>query len=315
MGRHSLCVSAAPRQGFAVLGSATFQGNDVNKRNLLNLVLLLVVVGLGLLAWLEPGREAPPAPLKLTALDVAAIDRIRIERPAGLLEMARADNRWQLTAPVTAPANGIRVDAILSVAAIDSLNSQAITGLDLAAYGLAEPAVRLFLNDTRIDFGNTSPLDQRRYVRVGDTVHLIPDLRYYQLIGGWNGYVSLRLLEPDTALDRIELPGLMLENHEGSWRPEPPPAHWSADAATALAQNWDTAQAMEVREHKGKANGEEVRLHIRGREQPIRFVVAARDPELVLVRPDLGLAWHLVSGQAQGLLELSALPENVSQPD
>lgn len=287
----------------------------MNKRNLINLALLLAVIGLALLAWLEPGREAPPAPLKITTLDAAAIDRIRIERPAGLLEMARRDGRWELTAPIRAPANSIRTDAILSVAAIDSLNSLPVAGLDLATYGLAEPAVRLFLNDTRIDFGNTSPLDQRRYVRVGDTLHLIPDLRYYQLIGGWNGYVSLRLLEENTALERIELPGLTLENHQGSWRPEPAPEHWSADAATALAQNWDTAQAMEVREHKGEANGEEVRLHVRGREQPIRFVVAAREPELVLVRPDLGLAWHLVSGQAQGLLELSALPENVSQPD
>ncbi|PKM43643.1 MAG: hypothetical protein CVV05_12270 [Gammaproteobacteria bacterium HGW-Gammaproteobacteria-1] len=285
----------------------------MNKRNLLNLVLLLVVVGLGLLAWLEPGREAPPAPLKLTALDAAAIDRIRIERPAGVLEMARRDGRWELTAPIHAPANGIRTDAILSVAAIDSLNSQAITGLDLAAYGLAEPAVRLFLNDTRIDFGNTSPLDQRRYVRVGDTVHLIPDLRYYQLIGGWNGYVSLRLLEENTPLDRIELPGLTLENHEGSWRPQPAPEHWSADAATALAQNWDTAQAMEVREHKGEAKGEEVRLHVRGSEQPIRFVIAAREPELVLVRPDLGLAWHLVAERAADLLQMSAYTDSGAQ--
>lgn len=282
----------------------------MNKRNLLNLVLLLVVVGLGLLAWLEPGREAPPAPLKLTTLDAAAIDRIRIERPAGVLEMAHRGGRWELTVPIHAPANGIRVDAILSVAAIDSLNSQAITGLDLAAYGLAEPAVRLFLNDTRIDFGNTSPLDQRRYVRVGDTVHLIPDLRYYQLIGGWNGYVSLRLLEENTSLDRIELPGLTLENHEGSWRPQPASEHWSADAATALAQNWDTAQAMEVHEHKGEAKGEEVRLHVRDREQPIRFVIAAREPELVLVRPDLGLAWHLISGRAADLLQMPAYTDS-----
>ncbi len=287
----------------------------MNKRNLINLALLLAVIGLALLAWLEPGREAPPAPLKITTLDAAAIDRIRIERPAGLLEMARRDGRWELTAPIRAPANSIRTDAILSVAAIDSLNSLPVAGLDLATYGLAEPAVRLFLNDTRIDFGNTSPLDQRRYVRVGDTLHLIPDLRYYQLIGGWNGYVSLRLLEQDTALDRIELPGLTLENREGSWRPAPAPEHWSADAATALAQNWLNAQAMEVRELKGEANGEEVRLHVRGREQPIRFVIAASEPELILQRPDLGLAWHLVAERAADLLQFAPAANTGTQGD
>lgn len=269
----------------------------MNKRNLLNLVLLLVVAGLGLLAWLEPGRSPAPQAVKITTLDPAGIERIRIERPADTVEMVRRDGRWQLTAPQAAPANTIRTDAIVSVAAIESLNQQPIADLDLAAYGLVEPKARLQLNDVTIDFGATAPLDNRRYVRVGDTLHLIPDLRYYQLIGHWSGYVSLRLLEEGTALDRIELPQVTLVNKEGSWLPEPAPEQWSADAATALAQRWLSVQAMEVREHKSTASGEELRLHVRGREQPLRFVIAAREPDLVLVRPDLGLAYHLLPSQ------------------
>lgn len=285
----------------------------MNKRNLLNLVMLLLVAGLGLLAWLEPGRSPEPQAVKITALDPAAIERIRIERPAGLLEMVRRDGRWQLTAPQAAPANTIRTDAIVSVATIDSLNQQPIAGLDLATYGLDEPKARLQLNDVTIDFGAAAPLDNRRYVRVGDTLHLIPDLRYYQLIGPWSGYVSLRLLEEGTQLERIALPQLVLVNDNGSWMPEPKPEQWSADAATALAQRWQNVQAMEVREHKGAATGDEVRLQVRGQEQPLRFVIAAREPELVLVRPDLGLAYHLVASQAQELLELSA-PQQDQEP-
>lgn len=277
----------------------------MNKRNLLNLVLLLVVAGLALLAWLEPGKEEAPAPVKLTALEAATIERIRIERPAGELELARRDGRWQLSTPASAPANSVRTDAILSIAGMESLRSQPVAGLDLAAYGLAEPAVRLFLDDTRIDFGNATPLDQRRYVRVGDTLHLIPDLRYYQLIGGWNTYVDLQLLEEGSQLERLELPQLTLVNDDGSWRPEPVPEHWSADAASALVYTWQHAQAMEVREHKEAAEGEEVRLYLRGRDAPLRFVIAAREPDLVLQRPDLGLAWHLVPERAAELLELT----------
>jgi hypothetical protein len=285
----------------------------VNKRNLLNLVMLLLVAGLGLLAWLEPGRSPAPQAVKITALEPASIERIRIERPAGLLEMLRRDGRWQLTAPQAAPANTIRTDAIVSVAAIDSLNQQPIAGLDLASYGLDEPKARLQLNDVTIDFGAAAPLDNRRYVRVGDTLHLIPDLRYYQLIGHWSGYVSLRLLEEGIQLDRVELPSLALVNKDGSWVPEPKPEQWSADAATALAQRWQNVQAMEVREYKTAATGDEVRLQVRGHEQPLRFVIAAREPELVLVRPDLGLAYHLVASQAQELLELSA-PKQEQEP-
>lgn len=274
------------------------------KRNLLNLVLLLAVVGLGLLAWLEPGREPVPQPIKITALDPAAIERIRIERPADVVEMVRTNERWRLTLPLAALANSIRTDAIVSIAAIESLGHQPINNLDLAAYGLVEPKARLSLNDITIDFGGTTPLDNRRYVRVGDTLHLIPDLRYYQLIGHWSGYVSLRLLEEGIQLERIELPQLTLINAEGSWLPQPAPVEWSADAATALAQAWHTAQALEVRTQTEEVQGEEVRLQVRGREQPIRFVIAAREPELVLHRPDLGLAWHLAPGSADNLLEL-----------
>lgn len=285
----------------------------MNKRNLLNLSLLLLVLGLALLAWLEPGKQDTPPPPKLTPLDPAAVERIRIERSNDAVEMLRRDGRWQLTTPIATAANGTRTDAIVGIAALDSLSQQPISGLDLATYGLAAPKTRLWLNDTNIDFGTTTPLDHRRYVRVGDTLHLIPDLRYYQLIGHWSGYVSLHLLEEGTQLDRIELPQLVLVNDNGSWVPEPRPEHWSADTATALAQRWQNVQAMEVREHKEAATGTEVRLHMRGQEQPLRFVIAARDPELVLVRPDLGLAYHLVASQAQELLELSA-PQQEQEP-
>lgn len=276
----------------------------MNKRNLLNLVLLLAVAALALLAWLEPGKEETPAPPKLTALEAAQVERIRIERAAGELVLERRDGHWQLTTPVVAPANSVRTDAILSIAGMESLRSQPVEGLDLAAYGLAEPAVRLFLNDTRIDFGKATPLDQRRYVRVGDTLHLIPDLRYYQLIGGWNTYVDLQLLEDGSQLERLELPQLTLVNEGGSWRPEPAPEHWSADAASALVYHWQHAQAMEVREHQ-QADGPEVRLYLHGRDAPLRFVIAAREPDLVLQRPDLGLAWHLTPERAAELLELA----------
>lgn len=278
----------------------------MNKRNLVNLVLLLAVAGLGLLAWLEPGKDAAPAPVKITALDPTTVQRIRIERPNDTVEMVRSEARWRLSAPVTAPANSIRADTIANIATIESLSQQAIAGLDLAAYGLAEPKARLWLDDTLIDFGGSTPLDNRRYVRVGDTLHLIPDLRYYQLIGHWTGYLSLRLLDEGTALERIDLPQLTLVNQEGSWLPEPKPNQWSADAATALAQRWLNVQALEVQEHKDAVHGDEVHLHLSGQEQPVRFIIAAREPDLVLVRPDLGLAYHLVASQAQELLELAS---------
>lgn len=266
----------------------------MSKRNLLNLLLLLLLAGLVLLVWLEPGRKTDPPVEKISTLSPETIEHIRIERPAGVVVMQRDGDDWELREPVRLPANTVRIRAITSIAASESLGRHELIPQELARFGLDPPQARLWLDDVNMDFGHAAPLDNRRYVRVGDTLHIIQDLRYYQLVGDWTGYVSLRLLEEGQKLAGIELPGLQLLNREGSWVPEPRPDTWSADAATLLAQRWEGMQAMQIREYHGNAEGAEIRLHLRDGEQALHFVILQRDPELILLRPDVQLAYTLV---------------------
>jgi hypothetical protein len=46
---------------------------------------------------------------------------------------------------------------------------------DLGPYGLDHPRHRLWFDDTLIEWGGLEPLGRRRYVRVGDTIHVISD--------------------------------------------------------------------------------------------------------------------------------------------
>ncbi|MFA5626311.1 MAG: DUF4340 domain-containing protein [Thiohalomonadaceae bacterium] len=275
----------------------------MNKRTLLNLSLFLLVILVALLAWLEPGRQADPITPTLTTLDPASINHIRVERPAGVIELQREQDQWWLTTPSKAIANPVRINAIISVASSASLGQQHLDEEELAPYGLAQPEVRLWLDELQIDFGGKAPLDNRRYVRVGNTLHVITDLRYYQLIGDWTGYVSLQLLAEGQKLERIELPTLSLINKDGSWLPEPRPENWSADALTLLAQRWQHLQAMQVREYNTTAQGDEIRLYLRDVTEPLRFIVLAREPDLILLQPERGLAYHLMT-KAEDLLGL-----------
>jgi len=52
----------------------------MKSRLLLNLFLLALVIGLGLVAWLRPGIEAEPPPEYLTTLDADTVHSIEIVR-------------------------------------------------------------------------------------------------------------------------------------------------------------------------------------------------------------------------------------------
>lgn len=286
--------------------------NLMNKRNLLNLALLGTVAALALVAWLEPGHKPPAEPPKLTDLTPKQVHKIRIERREGkTVVLQRQGETWQMIEPVAAPANSFRIDSMLRVTENKSLGHNPVAGLDLAKYGLDKPVVRLFLDDTEIDFGDSTPLDNRRYVRIGNTVHLIKDIAYYHLIGRYTSFVSLRLLQPQQKVQALELPGLRMSLRDGNWEPDPKPEHYSADAATALIEAWQNAQAIEVRPYDEKTSkpvSGEIRVHLQGEEKPLQLLITARSPDLVLVRPDLGLEYHLAQSQSDELLTLKSEP-------
>lgn len=290
----------------------------MGRRNLLNGALLLVVAALALLAWLEPGHQPPPPQAKLTALDTSRVTHIRIERRTGkTVELEKVADRWRMVEPVAALANGFRIETLLRIAGYQSLGHNPVEGLDLAKYGLAKPEVKLFLDQTEIDFGDNTPIDSRRYVRTGSTVQLINDTAYYYLIGAWPTYLSQRLLEEGAHIEQLQLPGMTLVQQQGSWTVTPKPADYSADSATALVDNWQMTQAIDVRALAKEPNsgpGEPIEVKLAGNDTPLKFEIIARQPDLVLARRDLGIAYHLPAERTADLLTLQAPPAPDTPP-
>ncbi len=279
----------------------------MSSRTLINLLLLLTVGVLAAVAIYEPGTEEAPPAARLTALTAGEVRQLRIERQEGeTVLLQRHDGGWSLTAPIAAPAREYRVDAVARVVEAESLNRFEARAGELASYGLEPPGATLTVNDAiTLAFGTTSPLDQRRYVQVGDTVHLIEDTHYYRLIGRYATFLSSRLLPEGASLTALQLPNLTVRAEQGRWVAEPPPEGYSADAATALLDGWRYASAIEVKPYDGRG-GEEVRLTLAGESEPVRFLVTARAPDLVLARPDLRVQYHLAAASAAELLSLPA---------
>lgn len=139
-----------------------------------NLALALLAAGLALFVWLDQ-RPPAQAPAAITGLDPKRIQRVRILRPDAEILLQRATDGWRMEKPQEAPADGAQVEALLAIAAAYSLERIPAPADRLAEFGLAPPSVTLDLDQLRIEVGGTQPVSHQRYLRIGDTIHLIND--------------------------------------------------------------------------------------------------------------------------------------------
>jgi len=280
----------------------------MSKRNLLNLGLLLLIAILVLLAVYEPGIEKPKEPPRLLSLKRDAVTHILIERgEQKTVELSRdKQGKWQLVQPLKISASDFRISSLLRITEQKSLGDYPADKERLSRFGLDKPRVTLTLNgNTKVTFGNSTPLDQRRYVQVGNKIHLISDTLYYHLIGRYTTFIRQELLPEGSQISAITLPGQKVQWQDKKWLVEPKPEKYSPDQVTQLIDAWKFASAVEVKPYDGSTPGDSVTLQLKGQEKPLHFLLTAHKPDLVLARPDLGIEYHLADNSAAELLKLS----------
>lgn len=291
----------------------------MSTRSWLNLALFAAAAVLVLLVVYQPGLDKPRPVERLSPLSPAAITHIRIERSAGVpITLEKSAAGWSMTAPVRLPANTFRVEALLAVAQAESHARLDAASLRLAEFRLDRPRARLWLDATEFAFGDTEPLSGRRYVRTGNSVQLITDTVYFDLIGEFTAFADGALLAPEARLTQLDLPALRLVRlREGGWIQAPNRAQLplapevSMDMINALLDAWRHARAIQVRpyaapEGKNVESDDRVIIRLEGAEQPLRFDVVSRAPELVLARADLGVEYHFPATAAEQLFSLRA---------
>ena len=283
----------------------------MSKRNLLNLGLLALIGVLVALALYEPGIEKPEQLVTLVQLDKEAISRITIQRDGQQdVALAKGDKGpWRMEQPVHHAADSYRIDSLLRIATIKSLSSFAAAEDKLTAYQLDKPRVTLTLNDDiTIAFGGSTPLDQRRYVLLNGRVHLITDTLYYHLIGSFPTFLRKQLLDEGSGIDALNVPGLEVKWQENRWQLTPEPEGFSADQVSQLVDHWKLASALEIRPYDNQP-GERVSIRLAGTERPLELLLTARQPDLILARPELGVQYHLDASAAERLLQLPQMTD------
>lgn len=275
----------------------------MNARNVLNLGLLGLAAALAALVFWEPGIEAPAEQPRLTALSPADVEHVVIRTQRGdEIRLDKDQGVWMMRAPVAAHANEFRIEALLGIVRADSRAQFAAGALDLAKFHLDSPASLLRLNDVELAFGDSEPIDNRRYVRNGATVHLVDGDYFYRLQSDFTAFVSNRLLPLPDVPGRISLPEFSVTRAEGVWTLAPAVRQPSMDALNEFVDAWRQAQAVEVDRYAGGPSRGLIKVSFDSGAAPLEFLLLEAEPELVLARADLGLRYHLTPEQARRLL-------------
>jgi hypothetical protein len=301
----------------------------MSSRTLLNLALLAAVIGLVLIVILGPKTEPEPPRTKVSGHSASAISRITIHRAdRDDIVLTRHNDQWQLEAPFQASAAGYRADTLTRLVEAESQATYPAAEVDLSQMQLDPPLARLDLDTLSFAFGGTEPLSHQRYVLFEDKVFLLEDRYYHYLVAPPTDFVDTALLPGAPNLKAIQLPHLALQQEDGHWQLDPERNDVSADDITALVDQWRYARAVEVKRDEAQQDttadtSESIKVVRADTQEIIRFLIRSKDPELVLVRPDLRLVYHLSKSAAERLLQLPkkaaekplAGEEDIAQPE
>lgn len=279
------------------------------QRKNLNLVMAIVMIALIVVIVLSQEEEAPPT--LLTSLDRDSIDHIEIIHPDSKpIVLDKYSYGWALSAPAQVSADELQVNALLDLSEREASAQYTVAEMDLAAVGLDTPEWSIKLNDVTLDFGAKEPLEDRRYVRVGDHVFLTTNPPSTALDANYSDLVhALVIPDSEKEIEALQFAQYgVSKDADGNWQVIPDRASKGADATQALIDHWTGAKSL----WKALLTEEDVpqkSVIVTLGEKEVEFQIVATDPQLKLARPDAGIVYTLPPRYAKELFELIPPPE------
>lgn len=271
--------------------------------------LLLGAVTVALVPAIYFSQEKPEAPKPpVTALKESDVTHILLQHTGDPdVELKREGSTWWLVKPVRARAETLEVNGILDLATREASTSYPLAEVRLAELGLEKPHRRVRLNETVVEFGDVDPIENRRYVRVGDQIHLIQDPPSAALDADYADLVQKHLIPEGAKILEIRLKNLKLtRTDKDGWNVQPGSADKGADATQQLVNAWVGAQAMWKQVSTDTKSADTA--VIRTSDEEITFTILDRKDQLVLGRPDLNIRYTVSKALSDTLFTLK-VPE------
>ena len=275
----------------------------MSQRFLINLGLLFCIIGLAVFLTSDRDDEVVEQVVTLTDIDPENIHVIHIERrDLDDIIFQKQGDHWDMQSPFNLPANSSRIKVMLKLLQAHSYDHFSAPDNDLTPYMLAVPAVSIVLNDTRIAFGDTSPLEEKlRYVLVKDTVHIINDSLFHQLQTSATFFLNPKLIPPDAKIKTVHLPELTIDNTENG---KVSVAHHQ------IINAWKQMESVSVRNYEEMEPIDTIKLELTSGEI-IEFIILSARPNLILARPDMGIQYHISNTDSDSLFPTKPETEDV----
>ena len=278
----------------------------MRSRLLLTLCLLLAVIGLALFLVYGGDNKSEHADVTLTAIAPDTVNHIRIlRRGQDEIRFEKQSGLWMMQNPYQLRAGDLRINSILNLLNAHSYAQYHSKDTQLSRFQLDQPQVSIEFNSARIDFGDTSPLGEQRYVLYNNVVHIINDALFQQLQAPAYFFLNTRLLPEHATITAVLLPGHAIRRQQTVWTVEPA-LNLSADKIVELANAWRDAEAISVSKYEDTAQHGNVRIEL-DKQDAIEFMIVHEPPQLILARPDLGIQYHLGDYDAERMF-LTTLP-------
>lgn len=252
------------------------------RRLWLNLALLVLVGGLGAVAWWQ-SSQPETMPETLLALTRADITRVMITREPGsakpdIIRLERQGERWRMLEPKQVEANPTRISQLFTLLDESVVASYGATGKDLQQYGLEPGQVSLALNDETLLFGMDNPVSRKRYILHAGKIKLVSEAVFGLLTGEATELVANKLVPEGRSVKSVSLP-------EG----------YNTKAA-GLVQNWQSADALRVEVYTEEASKGKITLALDDGSN-LELDLLSDDGELVLANIVSGVRYVLAESQ------------------
>ena len=260
-------------------------------RTLVNIALFLTIVLLAVYIYeTDQLEQASSTNEQLTQLPAEEVTQIIIRHNQRRIELKRQHGKWHMLEPINIEANSFRIDTLLTLLNTVSQASYATTDIELDKFGLSEASTSISFNDILIDFGIVNPINNYRYVRINNTVHLIDD-NFYPLLSSQTGtLVARELITADAVINKLVLPEQTLHRDEsGIWHSS---ENIDPDAINETLHHWQHSQAFGVHNYMQRESLADISVYLAGDTEPVQFYVTDVDPWLIIARPDLDIEYH-----------------------
>ncbi len=278
----------------------------LSRRWIINFILIFLIVLFTYIGNHFDVKTGYQQQQRITTVEAADIGRVEIKTPQSTLVLSRSGDGWRIDSPIQWSADRGNVERLIAIVDAETDSQLDADEIDLSTLGLDLPKALLRLDDTQVLFGATNNIGERRYVKIGERVYLLPDVHLPFISQGLLSVLDRRLLPLDYELTRLDLPGLALERvADGKWQ-NTENERFAPEQVKALVDNWQQLPASRVQHYRASDTPRQKIAARLADGSALEFYVMSIDPEIVIANPATGFQYHFGADYYYQLIALRA---------